>query len=325
MHGPFDITVIIPCHNCGRFLLEAVDSALSQRGEFSIEEVIVVDDRSDDPQTVSALESLSSENRVRVLTNDGKRGASATRNVGIRAARTRWIAFLDGDDVLPADSVASRVAAVARFPDARWIGGNWRAVDETGALLVCSDARPVQGRGVDQPPLGEEIEFVREALDSGTPIRLRRPVSTFLRRSISLTSTHLVEKSLLEEVGLYDEDMLTYEDRDLYIRLARVADFVWVPQIMFHYRQHGTNTTGSEGRMLQGILALMRKLHADPDFESYRDLIRSRLHHVALMNAYHFRGERQRRQGVAASLWAIRAAPASGKAWKSLAAALLGR
>lgn len=320
-----NISIIIPCHNCGSYLEAAVASALSQQGGFTIREIIVVDDRSTDATTREVLENLRIRPRLRVLENAGPRGAAATRNIGIRAACTDWIAFLDADDILPEGSLAVRVEALSRHPDARWVGGNWKAIDAEGALIPCSEWTPVQGRGVDDPPVGEEYDFVAEAFETGESIRLYRPVEVFLQRSISLTSTHLVQRALLEEVGLYDEDLLTYEDRDLYIRLARVADFIWVPTVVFYYRQHGTNTTGSDGRMLDGALRLMCKLLVAPEFGPYRKLIRERLHHIAMMNAYHFRREASFVASLRANLWAIRAKPFSLQAWKSLVAVAMGR
>lgn len=318
------ITIIVPCHDCGRFLVPAIESALAQEGPFDLAEVIIVDDRSSDPVTLAALDDLRRRPRVTVMANTGRRGAAATRNVGIRAARTEWIAFLDCDDLLPHDSLRHRVEALAMFPDAQWIGGNWRSIDADGALIPCHEDKPVKGRGVDDPPRGEEYGFVEQAFVTDRPIRLARPVEVFIRRSISLTSTHLVKAALLREAGLYDEDLRTMEDRHLYVRLARLADFVFVPRVLFLYRQHGPATSADEDAMLRGRMAMFSKLAADPAFAAHRPLLERRYFAMCMNRAFGARKARRRGRAVSASLTALRARPASGEAWKCLVAGALG-
>ena len=95
---PF-FSVIIPTHGRPAFLQEAVASVLSQ--SFADSEVIVVDDGNDEPANVPA------DGRVRVLRHDVNRGAAAARNTAIRAARGRYICFLDDDDVYPPGRLAT--------------------------------------------------------------------------------------------------------------------------------------------------------------------------------------------------------------------------
>lgn len=95
---PF-FSVIVPTHGRPAFLLEAVTSVLSQ--SFTDTEVIVVDDGNDTPV------ELPADERVRVLRHEVTRGAAAARNSGIRAARGRYISFLDDDDVYPPGRLAT--------------------------------------------------------------------------------------------------------------------------------------------------------------------------------------------------------------------------
>src|SRR5438552_2531519 len=114
---PF-FSIIIPTHGRPAFLQEAVASVLAQ--SFADSEVLVVDDGNDEPVNVPADE------RVRVLRHDVNRGAAAARNTGIRAARGRYISFLDDDDVYPPGRLAT-IAAELESPTAPpillcWLG-----------------------------------------------------------------------------------------------------------------------------------------------------------------------------------------------------------
>ena len=126
------VSVIIPCFNSGRYLLDSVSSALNQNGDFSFLEVIVIDDRSDDTDTLSALADISKMAGVSVLHNHGPKGSAAARNVGIRNAKGEWIAFLDADDWWPLDSLANRFSVLEKYPNASWIGGDFIELNRDG-------------------------------------------------------------------------------------------------------------------------------------------------------------------------------------------------
>src|SRR6266508_3534238 len=87
------ISVVIPTYNAAATLPETLESVFGQ--SFTDFEVIVVDDGSTDatPDILAAY-----EDRIRVLrkVNEGK--PAAARNLGVRAARGEFVAFLDADD-----------------------------------------------------------------------------------------------------------------------------------------------------------------------------------------------------------------------------------
>ena len=91
------VSVVIPCFNYGRFVVEAVDSVLHQT--LTDLEVIIVDGGSSDQSTVEVLRSLERP-RTRVLFRDGRHLVGDNRNFGIAEARGRYICCLDADDTL---------------------------------------------------------------------------------------------------------------------------------------------------------------------------------------------------------------------------------
>ncbi len=100
-------SVIIPVFNGDYFLLEAINSVLTQL-EVN-DELLVVNDASTDG-TLALLLELS-DRRLRVLFSNGG-GPSVARNKGISAARGEFIAFLDHDDLWPTGRHASLRAAL---------------------------------------------------------------------------------------------------------------------------------------------------------------------------------------------------------------------
>jgi len=96
------ISVVIPCHNTGHYILEAVTSVLNQPARTPLE-VIVVDDGSDDPETRAALTECRIADNVDLVRLDDRLGVQRARTIGVLKARYRYVLPLDGDDRLSTD------------------------------------------------------------------------------------------------------------------------------------------------------------------------------------------------------------------------------
>jgi glycosyltransferase involved in cell wall biosynthesis len=115
-----DVTVVIACFNYGRFLDEAVRSALSQSGS---PQVVVVDDGSTDPATHAALDALPPQVQV---VRQANAGVSAARNAGLARANTPFVVALDADDRLAPGAIEILRDALARHPEAGFAYGHQR-------------------------------------------------------------------------------------------------------------------------------------------------------------------------------------------------------
>jgi glycosyltransferase involved in cell wall biosynthesis len=94
------LAIVIPCHNYGRLLAEAIQSALEQT--IPPGEILVVDDASDDEtRSVAAAFARAGVKYLRVDDRDVYRA----RRAGLAATRTEIVCFLDADDILPPDYV----------------------------------------------------------------------------------------------------------------------------------------------------------------------------------------------------------------------------
>ena len=95
-----EISVVIPSYNSRGGLARSVDSALKQT--FQNIEIIVVDDNNPDTEarrnTESIMEAYQDNPKVRYLKHEKNKNGAAARNTGVRAARGKYIAFLDDDD-----------------------------------------------------------------------------------------------------------------------------------------------------------------------------------------------------------------------------------
>lgn len=116
------VSVVVPFFNAERFVGDSIASVVSQ--SYPGWELLLVDDGSTDGGTAIARAHAAREpQRVRYLEHPGhvRRGASAARNVGIRHAQGRYLAFLDADDVWLPGKLEAQVAILESRPDAAMV------------------------------------------------------------------------------------------------------------------------------------------------------------------------------------------------------------
>src|SRR5574341_762611 len=107
---PLPFSVIIPAYNAERFIGETLASVLAQTARPA--EIIVVDDGSTD-QTAEIARSMGA-----TLVQHGRHGVSLSRNFGILAAASEWVAFLDADDLWETEKLAMQWRALQACPSA---------------------------------------------------------------------------------------------------------------------------------------------------------------------------------------------------------------
>ncbi|MDQ3809566.1 MAG: glycosyltransferase, partial [Chloroflexota bacterium] len=177
-HEPV-VSVIIPTYNRAAYLREAVASVRAQT--YATWELIVVDDGSTD-DTWAYLSSLR-EHRLRVIAQAHCGNPASLRNVGLRAARGEYIAFLDSDDLWAPEKLETQLRDLVAHPDHRWSYSKVRFIDGKSQEIPESRFapwRPYSGM------IFEEL-LIHEA-------KIACP-------------TVLTERSLIEEASGFDESL----------------------------------------------------------------------------------------------------------------------
>ena len=190
------ISVVIPTYNRADSLPRALSSVQSQT--LPAEEVIVVDDGSRD-----GTESLIREHypRVRYL-RQRNGGVSRARNLGIAAARGEWIALLDSDDAWLPTKLAAQRAALRRHP--------WMRICHTEEIWIRN------GRRVNP--------MAKHGKSGGHIFRACLP------RCVISPSAAILHRSLINELGAFDENLPACEDYDLWLRICATEPVAYVPQ-----------------------------------------------------------------------------------------------
>ena len=243
------VSVIIPTYNYGRFLRDAIDSALAQT--YRPIEVIVVDDGSTDgtPEVLAAYGE-----RIRVIRQDN-RGAGAARNRGIAAAHGDYLAFLDSDDILRPQSLEREIARFVADPSLGLVHCAAESVDGDGKPLS------VSLNGMEGWVATELLRLDREVI--GTP-----------------GSGIMVPKRVAAEIGGYDESLQPSEDWDFCYRIAVRYRVGYIREPLLTYRLHGGGLHLNVGRMEISMLRALEKAFLDPTVQSLRNHSYGRIHRV---------------------------------------------
>jgi glycosyltransferase involved in cell wall biosynthesis len=190
------VSVVIPTFNRIGFLRQAIESVLGQT--FRDFELIVVDDGSND----STPETIENEYPEVRLVRQSRRGVSAARNRGVREAGGTWIAFLDSDDSWLPRKLERQLDRLNR---------------EKGYRICYTDEIWIRN-GVRVNPGKRHRKFSGDLFWPSLPLCIVSPSSV------------MVEKTLFEEMGGFDESLPVCEDYDLWLRIAVREPFLFLAE-----------------------------------------------------------------------------------------------
>ena len=127
------VSVVMPCYNAEKYIRKSIDSVINQ--SFSNWELIIVNDGSKD-NSLSIIQDYASKNsRVKYIDCPVPSGSPAEpRNIGIREAKGRYIAFLDSDDIWTPDKLESQLILFASG-DYIIVYCDYESITETGERM----------------------------------------------------------------------------------------------------------------------------------------------------------------------------------------------
>jgi glycosyltransferase involved in cell wall biosynthesis len=205
------VSIILPVFNRLKYLRRAVDSVFAQ--SFADWELIVADDGSDE-NTRAFLGAIALVPRVRVLWLAHRGTPAPVRNAALHEARGEYVAFLDSDDLWAPAKLEAQIGSLRARSTRQWAYTGFTIID--GAGEPRREARwhwPTPDGWIFEPLLRME--------------------------AIVATSTVVVRRSLLEELGGFDESLAACEDYDLWLRCACRSEVDVVAEPLVRKRQHG--------------------------------------------------------------------------------------
>ncbi len=214
------VSVCIPVYNNSAFLVTAIESILNQT--FKDLEIIVVDDGSTCPDVSSIISSFG--NSIKALKQTNK-GPAAARNLGIKMARGKYIAFCDSDDLWLENKLESQL----------------KILEDTAYSYVFSSMKCFDNK------TGEILGLVPKS----------KPKYDFFTsqfiRGIICPPTVIIKREVFDKIEWFDENLRVMEDLEFFLRLAFNFNGYFITEALALARKHDSNTTRN------------RKLFHDPE------------------------------------------------------------
>lgn len=195
------VTVILPAFNAENYISRAIDSILSQ--SYKNIELIVIDDGSSDKTSLI----VSGYKEELTFIQQVNTGVSAARNAGIQCANGELIAFIDADDIWYPEKLQIQVDVYMQHPDLSLIYTDVDKQEKFDGFISIDDDRM-------------QLELVT------FPDVFRMP---YLK-----PSTVVIPLKVLNQVGLFDRNLPTAEDVDLFLRCAYYRPVIHIPLVLVY-------------------------------------------------------------------------------------------
>lgn len=218
VNTPPQISIIIPCYNCGDFIHETIRSVIAQTVESY--EIIIVDDGSGEA-TKRELDALKQQHPNIQVISQNNSGVSTARNRGIELAKGGYVTFLDADDLVSEHKLEVQLNAIEKYN-----------VDAVFSVIERFQETP-HGKeffNPTHPPVFSEIDYLSNVAE----------VELFKYANFS---TGLFKKEIFKTIQ-WNTNSRNAEDWELWLEFA-AAGFKAknIDVTTNYYRKHNNNTT----------------------------------------------------------------------------------
>ena len=228
------VSVIIPVYNSAKYIADAIDSALAQT--YKNYEIIVVDDGStDNTKEIVTQYTIRHTPYVKYIYQENK-GLSGARNTGIKNAKGEFIAFLDADDIWLPEKLEHQI----KFMDSDNVG-----------IVGCSGYT-----------INEKGEILDNFINKNYPNKSLLLNVLNMKNVVSGGSEALVRKKCFDVMGIFDENLRSSEDWDMWLRISHRYDVIFVEKSLakIRIRTNSMSSPSNAQKMLDSDLIVLGKL-----------------------------------------------------------------
>lgn len=217
---PVKISIITPSFNQRVFLARTAESVLSQTGDFDLEWIVI--DAASTDGTPDLLRSLPDPRLT--FSSEPDRGQSHAINKGLAAANGDVVAWLNADDLYLPGALSAVAAAFSAGPDAQWLVGRCRIIDEH-----------------DRPIRSAIARYKEHCL-------ARYSYRKLLRENFIPQPAVFWRRSFGQSIGPVDESLHFTMDYDLWLRMGNAAQPLIIDDLLAKFRLHGASKSGRVDR-----------------------------------------------------------------------------
>lgn len=207
------ISVIMPVYNAEKYIREAIESILQQTEEDF--ELIIIDDCGKD-SSIDIAKGIK-DNRICIMHNEKNMGIAYSRNRGLEAARGKYIALMDDDDIAPLNRFEIETCFLDEHKEIDVVGGGALWINENGKVIsylnqiICNPKR-----------IRAELIF-RDVIENGT----------------AMIRTEFIRKNNLK----YKDDYLGMEDYKFWTECSVLGNIANIDQVLLYWRESNQSET----------------------------------------------------------------------------------
>jgi teichuronic acid biosynthesis glycosyltransferase TuaG len=230
------ISIIMPAYNAAKTISQSIESVIKQSHKNW--ELLIIDDGSQDNTSALVLDFQNKDQRIKLIKLSRNGGLSNARNEGCRAAIGSFISFLDSDDLWHENKLEIQVNFHLLNPEIDISHTDFHLFDDHGVL---------------KRPFKRLIDRKRNKEGQIYPgICYKNPIGIL---------TVMVRRSLLNDIGLFDTTLWTFEDQDLWVKIAkRRKHFGYIPDVLAFYRLVPGSISNKTGRYKKAYKKFITKL-----------------------------------------------------------------
>lgn len=224
------VSVIIPVFNEEKYLDKCIQSVISQR---QTGEILLIDDQSTDNSLKICQQWAENDHRIRVLVNEGMKGAGGAMNTGLHQATCEYVAFLGADDYYLANRFEAASSIFEKHHDVEVVSDSMQ--------ILTYDSK--------------DHERLNMLLKHGSIVGFHTAHSYInvhqQKQILGLPITGLtIKREVIDKTGYFDEELKQAQDTDLVVRMLQKAIFmsgnVETPVVVYFIHEQNTTTNYQE-------------------------------------------------------------------------------
>lgn len=240
------VSIILPTYNRAVLLRMAINSVLSQ--SYQNFELIIIDDASSD-QTEALVKSFR-DKRIKYLRNKKRLGANWSRNIGIKKALGKYIAFQDSDDQWLPEKLGKQISIIEK------------SSPKVGAIYSkCLYHKGDRKKVIPSDRISKKEGCIHENLLNDNFITL---------------PSLLIKKECFNQIGYFDESLPRLQDWDLVLRISQYYQFIYINEILLHSNYTPGSITSNKRAVIEALKLILKK--------NYKEL----LLHKKILSRYYF-------------------------------------
>jgi len=252
------VSIIMPCYNCEQTVEKTLKSIYEQN--FTDFYLYCINDGSTD-KTTEILEFYAKSKPNMMIHHKKNAGQTAAKNDGLKLAQGQYIAFIDSDDLWDNKKLIRQV----------------KYLEQNSQVGLCyTNGFYINQNDQHQELIGFNAQLTGDCLDK------------IILGNAIVASSVMIRKSILDEVGLFDERLTACENWELWIRFAAKSELAIIDQPLVYYRRHANNMSHNLDKMRKNRLIVI-----SINSQLYKQKLR---HHKKIIKksyytAYRFFGE----------------------------------